>query len=322
MIQEKIESCILNGLVHIGRLEKKNRNRNRRKRGSMNQIWSDRIQGVMTLYLSRLLRFDDHFSEQYRKAFQLDEQKKLKLLEIGCGPGALAASLHRWYPKAQITAIDQDSRFISFAKSKVEGVKFIEGDACQLPFPDNSFDVTISNTVQEHIDPTAFWGEQMRVLKPNGICLCLSARKGITCLAPCLEMTASEQDFWERIPSPQEELKELGIGRYQCSEAELPQIMEQFGFSDLTTNYVLIDLTPDDSKFPSQLAETMIEAMRQRDLEAIQSTASGQAEKAIAAVQEKYNERVRLYQKGIKQWDTSISLLMIVRGKKPLKATH
>ena len=35
--------------------------------------------------------------------FNLDHNKNLKILEIGCGPGALAEALHRWYPKAEIT---------------------------------------------------------------------------------------------------------------------------------------------------------------------------------------------------------------------------
>ena len=32
----------------------------------MNSIWSDNVQGIQTLYLSRKLRFDDVFFEQYR----------------------------------------------------------------------------------------------------------------------------------------------------------------------------------------------------------------------------------------------------------------
>ena len=54
---------------------------------STNNIWSDNIQGVMTLYLSRQLRFDDMFFDQYQKAFGLDRHADLKILEIGCGPG-------------------------------------------------------------------------------------------------------------------------------------------------------------------------------------------------------------------------------------------
>lgn len=74
--------------------------------------------------------------EQYKKSFDLDENLDLKNLEIGCGPGPQAESLHRWYPKAQITAIDRDSNFISFAKENITGIEFREGDVTQLPFSD------------------------------------------------------------------------------------------------------------------------------------------------------------------------------------------
>ena len=39
----------------------------------MNNIWSENVQGVMTLYLSRKLRFDDAFFEQYKQLFNIDE---------------------------------------------------------------------------------------------------------------------------------------------------------------------------------------------------------------------------------------------------------
>ena len=86
----------------------------------MNSIWSDHVQGVMTLYLSRKLRFDDQFFAQYDQIFSLDHNKELRILEIGCGPGALSEALHRWYPKAKITAIDRDSNFIAFARNNIE----------------------------------------------------------------------------------------------------------------------------------------------------------------------------------------------------------
>ncbi|MBQ5995910.1 MAG: class I SAM-dependent methyltransferase [Clostridia bacterium] len=126
----------------------------------MNSVWSDNVQGILTLYLSRKLRFDDLFFEQYRNLFNLDQDKELRILEIGCGPGALAEALHRWYPKAEIIGVDRDTKFIEFAKANISGVTFLEGDATNLPFEDNTFDITISNTVQEHIDPSVFWGEQ------------------------------------------------------------------------------------------------------------------------------------------------------------------
>ena len=282
----------------------------------MNNIWSDQIQGVMTLYLSRKLRFDDCFFAQYDRVFGLPENEELKILEIGCGPGALAEAMHRWYPRAQITAIDRDSSFIAFAEKTIKDVVFMEGDAAHLPFENDHFDVVISHTVQEHIEPAAFWNEQRRVLKPGGICLCLSARKGIHCTAPCLEMTSEEKEFWESVPNTDDVLEKNNVGKYALSEAELPRSMEQNGFVDVTVGYCLIDLTPDSPKYSSRMAETMIEAMRQNDLEAIQSMHSSAAKNAIDAVNAKYDLRIRLYRNGEKQWDTSIALIMTVRGRK------
>lgn len=282
----------------------------------MNTVWSDHIQGIQTLYLSRKLRFSDAFFDQYKKAFDIDPRKELKILEIGCGPGALAESLHRWYPNAKITAIDRDHNFVSFGRQHVTGVEFIEGDAARLPFADHTFDVTISNTVQEHIEPGAFWGEQRRVLKPGGICLCLSARKGLHCTAPCLKTTKEEEEFWQSIPS-ENELEKYGVCKYPMSESGLPASMEQHGFQDVQTNYAVINLTPDDPQYPAQMAEEMIEAMRSTSLEAIKSAHSSADENAIQAVNSKYNERLRLYHDGIKQWDTSVSITMILRGINP-----
>ena len=282
----------------------------------MNNIWSDHVQGIMTLYLSRKLRFDDVFFAQYDPLFGLDHNKEMRILEIGCGPGALAEALHRWYPRAQITAIDRDSNFIAFAQKNIKDINFVEGDATHLPFENESFDVTISNTVQEHIEPALFWSEQRRVLKPGGVCLCLSARKGIRCTAPCLQLTSEEIEFWDSLNQPEDELQKYGVGKYAMSEAELPAAMEKYGFTCVTIGYTIIDLTPDAAKYPNEMAEAMIEEGRQSSLEAIQSVYSDHADKAISAVNNKYDERLRLYRAGKKQWDTSVSVTMIVRGIK------
>ena len=283
----------------------------------MDTVWSEHIQGIMTLYLSRKLRFDDVFFPQYENLFSLDRKREMRILEIGCGPGALAQSLHRLYPNAHITAIDRDSNFISFARKNVAGVDFVEGDAVRLPFGDNTFDVTISNTVQEHVEPTAFWGGQRRVLKPGGVCLCLSARKGLHCTAPCLETSEEEDRFWDRFASQAEtSLEHFGVRRFPMSEAEIPASMEENGFSDVTTGYAVIDLTPDDPKYPPEMAERMIEAMRQNEVEAIRSTRAQDAEAILSLVNAKYDERVRLYRRGIRQWDTSVSVTMVIRGTK------
>lgn len=280
----------------------------------MNNIWSENIQGVKTLYLSRKLRFDDFFYKQYEALFSLEPDKKLKILEIGCGPGALADALHRWYPDAEIAAIDRDSNFIEYAKENVPGVEFVEGDAAALPFEADTFDVTISNTVCEHVEPEIFYSEQKRVLKDNGVCLVLSARKGVVQTADCLKMTEDEKRFWESISDGENILEKYAVGKYYMTEKELPVVMENSGFADVSTGYAVIDLTPDNPKYSSGMAEDMINAERASKLETVQSTKSKETSRIVDIINEKYDARIELYRKGNKQWDTDTSITMVIRG--------
>ena len=290
----------------------------------MNTIWSNYIQGPKTLYYTRNLRFDDMFMEQYKALFQLDEKKKLRILEIGCGPGALAGALPRWYPTAEITAIDRDSEFITFAKEHEPGIHFVEGDATALPFEEGSFDVTISNTVSEHIEPGRFYGEQLRVLKPGGVCLVLSARKGVNVYAKCLVKRPEEEDFWKKVEQYDDTMERYAVCKYPMSEAELPLALQTHGFQNVSAGYATIDLTPDHPRFTAEKVQAMINANRYTALEAVESVLrvmpqqvtkeECQAIKDI--IEEKYNTRIEQYQKGEKQWDTNVSITMVVRGEK------
>ena len=54
----------------------------------MNTIWSTYVQKIGTLYDTRSLRFSDIYKDKYLEAFKIEDRSNLKLLEIGCGPGA------------------------------------------------------------------------------------------------------------------------------------------------------------------------------------------------------------------------------------------
>ncbi len=282
----------------------------------MNNIWSDNIQGIDTLFLSRQLRFNDFFFDRYAPFLALRKESKFRILEIGCGPGAMAAALHRWYPKAEIVAIDRDSGFIDYARNNVEGVQFLEGDATALPFENNSFDVTISYTVVEHVEPSAFYAEQRRVLKDNGICLALSVRTGFKHDAKCLESTEEETKHTNKIFSKVKKvLVRYGVGMYNMTETQMPIEMGKNGFVNVSTGYVAIDLTPDNPCYSSELAEQMINAGRYADIEAIASLEEEEKKKVTEIINNKYDKRIKLYHKREKQWDTSTSLTLVMRGE-------
>ncbi len=290
----------------------------------MNTIWSTYVQGIGTLYNTRLLRFSDLFQRKYREAFRINDKKRI--LEIGCGPGALAESLARWYPSAQVFGVDRDSNFIAFAKQQNPVIQYAEGDATALTFEKDSVDVTISNTVAEHIEPSKFYGEQYRVLKENGVCLVLSARRGINIAAPCIrEQSEFEKELWKRAEKQLAEVDEkFSICAYPQNEAELPLCMEQYGFRNVTTEYLTINLTPDNPIYTKETAHAMINANRQVSLDAADDllrNAAGvvtadEVEELKRIINAKYDQRIELYDNGIKQWDTNVSVTMVVRGEK------
>ena len=290
----------------------------------MNTIWSTYIQNIGTLYSSRSLRFADHFKDRYMEVFGIDD--KSKMLEIGCGPGALAESLGRWYPHSQIYGVDRDSNFITFAREKMPGIEFLEGDATALPFEDGLFDVTISNTVAEHIEPSKFYSEQHRVLKENGVCLVMSARRGINIPAPCIsEETEFEQDIWRRADKYFKEAHtKYRVCEYPQSEAELPICMEKYGFKNVSTEYITVNLTPDNPCYSKEMAYAMINENRQNDLDnaeillhiANEVITPSEVDELKRLIHAKYDKRIQLYDQGIKQWDTKMSVTMVARGVK------
>lgn len=290
----------------------------------MNHFWSDRIQSIGTLDSSRRLRFSDRFQNAYTELFRLEEGARI--LEIGCGTGALCRALKRWYPSAEVVGLDRDDAFIDYARERNTGETYRKGDATALPFADGSFDVTISNTVSEHVESSGFFGEQRRVLRDGGVCLLLSARRGIQHPAACVqEESAFETEIWECVDADfRRAAKENGVGAYALNEMELPAAMEKYGFRDVETHYLAINLTPDDPFYAPEEARDMINANRQNDLdniERMESVAPGAVSKAdrdrlVRLVNERYDRRLALYEAGEKQWDVTLGLTMLLRGVK------
>ncbi|MBQ8954390.1 MAG: methyltransferase domain-containing protein [Clostridia bacterium] len=290
----------------------------------MNTMWSSRVQTAEMLYLSRSLRFADAFAGLYKNAFRLEEMREI--LEVGCGPGALAQALSRWYPQARVGGVDRDSGFVAYAREKAPALDFTEGDALALPFEDGRFDATISNTVSEHVEPEGFFGEQRRVLRPGGVCLVLSARRGIRQIAPCLaEETPFEADIWRRVDARVTEAhRSSGVAAYPMDERQLPQTMARCGFRAISTSYVAVNLTPDNPDCPRETALRIFEENRRNDLDvagflpeiAGDLVTADEAAELQRLINERHDRRVALYEAGEKQWDVTLALTMVARGIK------
>ncbi|KZS66381.1 MAG: class I SAM-dependent methyltransferase [Mycobacterium pseudokansasii] len=106
----------------------------------------------------------------HRTATQADIAGK-QVLEVSCGHGGGASYLMRTLCPASYTGLDLNPAGIEVCRTthRVPGLDFVQGDAQNLPFPDNSFDVII-NIEASHCYPSLprFLAEVARVLRPGG----------------------------------------------------------------------------------------------------------------------------------------------------------
>lgn len=98
----------------------------------------------------------------------------LRLLDCGCGFGGTIASLNERFSNMELVGLNIDPRQLDRAREQVQprngnSIEFVEGDACQLPFADNSFDVVLAVECIFHFPSRQrFFQEARRVLKPGG----------------------------------------------------------------------------------------------------------------------------------------------------------
>lgn len=93
-----------------------------------------------------------------------------KIFEIGCGPGGF---LLPFYQKGYaITGLDYSESLIDICRQIMPNGDFRHGEANQLPFPDQTFDVIFSNSVchyfPDHDYAKHVLSEISRCLKPGG----------------------------------------------------------------------------------------------------------------------------------------------------------
>ncbi len=85
-----------------------------------------------------------------------------RILDVGCGTGELSAVLRAESP-GEVVGCDVDSRLLSVARTDT-GIPVVTGDALQLPFPDNSFDLVICQALLINLpNPAAALEEFARV---------------------------------------------------------------------------------------------------------------------------------------------------------------
>jgi len=95
-------------------------------------------------------------------------KQKAHILEVGCGTGYVITALAEQGHTCYGVKVSQDMLKLCQAR----GLDVIQGTACSIDFPDDSFDIVFSQELLEHLHPDdvpGHYSEAFRLLKPNGI---------------------------------------------------------------------------------------------------------------------------------------------------------
>jgi demethylmenaquinone methyltransferase/2-methoxy-6-polyprenyl-1,4-benzoquinol methylase len=103
------------------------------------------------------------------------------VLDVACGTGDIVIALAQALPGAQMTGLDFSENMLDVARRRASGlpgdsVRFVQGNALDLPFADASFDAaTIAFGLRNMASYERTIREMARVLRPGSSLFCLEA---------------------------------------------------------------------------------------------------------------------------------------------------
>lgn len=122
--------------------------------------------------------------EKFRLAEKVDAEKWVtqyvepristskKILDVGCGPGALVQAVAEQYQNAQVTGLEQSADRYAAASKNLESfsnASVVQGDAYNIPFQENEFDFVYSRFMLQYlVEPGQAINEMVRTCRPGG----------------------------------------------------------------------------------------------------------------------------------------------------------
>ena len=154
-----------------------------------------------------------------------------RVLDVGCGPGALTTALVAVCGDGKVSAVDPSPPFVEACAKRAPGADVQRAGAEQLPFGDESFDVVLSQLVVNFLDdPEQGVAEMVRVARRDGeVAAAVWDYAG--------EMTLLRA-FWDAaIVVDPERASALDEGRVMrfCQPPELVELWRGAGLGDVET---------------------------------------------------------------------------------------
>jgi SAM-dependent methyltransferase len=156
-------------------------------------------------------------------------------LDVGCGTGALSATILALALPATVTGIEASEGYAAYAREQIRDgrARFQQGDAQALPFDDGSFEATVSGLVVNFLsEPSRGLAEMARVTRPGGV------------VAVYVWDYAGEMQlmrhFWDAAAALDHAAAELDEGRRFpiCRPEALERLFTQVGIEDVAVRPV------------------------------------------------------------------------------------
>jgi SAM-dependent methyltransferase len=149
-----------------------------------------------------------------------------RVLDVGCGPGALTAELVRRVGADSVAAVDPSEQFVAAIRERFPRVTVEGAPAERLPFEDGAFDTVAAQLVVHFMEhPVAGLREMARVTRRGGVvaaCVWDLAHGGRSPLSV----------FWEAAREFDPELEDEA-GRPGAREGHLKELFEAAGIRDV-----------------------------------------------------------------------------------------
>jgi SAM-dependent methyltransferase len=159
----------------------------------------------------------------------------MRALDVGCGPGALAAALADRLGTEQVSAADPSEPFVEACRARLPGVAVVVAGAEALPFADRAFDAALSQLVVNFMrDAEAGVREMARVTRPGGV------------VAACVWDYAGEMTllraFWDaaREVAPDRGDADEGVVMRWCAEGDLAELWRAAGLRDIRSGPLVV----------------------------------------------------------------------------------
>jgi len=155
------------------------------------------------------------------------------ILELGCGVGASAVPVARYFPHARFYAIDVGASVLRYAHARSAwlgaDIHFVQGDAEHVPFADESVDLVFSCVLMHETSAEAIpaiMAECLRVLKPGGIVVHLE-----------VPQRYDSMDLWGKIRGEVERVYNNEPCWQVAISTEYDAVLRAIGFEEVAVGY-------------------------------------------------------------------------------------